>query len=121
MVEIEEKEPINSEQNAATVSNCDDEATTTTTTKTSKTIRLVVQNLQKWEHLASDLIVEYDPDILLAQEINLSSENEAFFGKNGKSKNVASAVSRWGYGTAIYCNWIGSLASRLEFRSRENV
>jgi exonuclease III len=59
-------------------------------------IRVVVQNLQKQKHLASNLIQQYQPDILLAQEINLSSEPKWF------QESSVHFTSRNGYGTAIY-------------------
>ena len=59
-------------------------------------MKIIVQNLPKKPGLASRLVAENSPDILLAQEINLSSESPAF--QNSISKNV----SRQGYGTAIY-------------------
>jgi endonuclease/exonuclease/phosphatase (EEP) superfamily protein YafD len=55
-------------------------------------MKVLVQNLQKRSALATELINEHDPDVMLAQEINLSSESHAF---------QASNVSSLGYGTAI--------------------
>jgi endonuclease/exonuclease/phosphatase (EEP) superfamily protein YafD len=55
-------------------------------------MRVVVQNLQKRDGLASRLVSEHQPDVLLAQEINLPSE----------SVSVVHSTSRMGYGTAIY-------------------
>ena len=59
-------------------------------------VRIVVQNLQKQAHLASDLISQYNPDFLLAQEINLFSE------ETDNNFSEANFVSRNGYGTAIF-------------------
>lgn len=56
-------------------------------------MRVVVQNLQKTGGLATRLIQEYDPDVLLAQEINLRTENSVLF--------AAHNVSTAGFGTAI--------------------
>jgi len=83
--------------------------TSTTTSDTNRgnrlEVRVLVQNLQKWPHLASDLVFEdeynrrHKVDLLLAQEINLPSEVEDF---ERKQAQVASATSkRFGYGTAI--------------------
>ena len=55
-------------------------------------IRVLVQNLQKKDNLASELFHEYKPDVMLLQEIKLHSETVHF---------QASYVSRMGYGTAI--------------------
>ena len=63
------------------------------------TMKVVVQNLQKRSHLASDLIDEYDPDLLLAQEISLYSEEKVLFGDDRMACNVYEWV---GYGTAIW-------------------
>ncbi len=54
---------------------------------------VVVQNLEKKSGLASAIIDKYNPDIVLAQEISISSEVVKF---------QALSVSRRGYGTAIY-------------------
>lgn len=56
-------------------------------------IKIVVQNLQKRKGLASELVAKLQPDIFLAQEINLSSEGVAF---------SAYYTNFVGYGTAIY-------------------
>lgn len=58
-------------------------------------VRVLVQNLQKRPALATTLIKEHAPDVMLAQEINLPSEDRAF---------QASNVSSMGYGTAIFSN-----------------
>ena len=58
-------------------------------------VRIVVQNLQKQSHLGSDLVAQYNPDFLLAQEINLFSERNDTFAE-------AHFTSRNGYGTAIF-------------------
>lgn len=57
-------------------------------------MKLLIQNLQKIPGLATDLIQQYEPDIMLAQEINISSENSENF--------EAHNTSKLGYGTAIY-------------------
>jgi endonuclease/exonuclease/phosphatase family metal-dependent hydrolase len=57
-------------------------------------MKVLVQNLQKRSALATELINKHDPDVMLAQEINLSSETHTF---------QASNVSSLGYGTAISC------------------
>jgi len=56
-------------------------------------MKIVVQNLQKKHGLASKLIDELQPDVFLAQEVNLSSETRIF---------QAHSTSRMGYGTAIH-------------------
>ena len=56
-------------------------------------MRILVQNLQKRDGLATDLFEEYEPDVMLVQEINLHSEQHPYF--------PARSVSRMGYGTAI--------------------
>lgn len=55
-------------------------------------MKVLVQNLQKRDGLATELFEEHDPDLMLAQEINLHSETYSF---------PASNVSSMGYGTAI--------------------
>ena len=62
-------------------------------------MKVVVQNLHKIAGLASDLLVDqYDPDVLLAQEINLRTEKAA-----SRHYNIAHNTSRsQGYGTAIF-------------------
>ena len=40
-------------------------------------MKVLIQNLQKQSGLATDLIQQYEPDVMLAQEINISSENDA--------------------------------------------
>lgn len=52
-----------------------------------------MQNLEKKSGLASRLLQQYDPDVILAQEINFNSENCSLFPANN--------VSSRGYGTAI--------------------
>ena len=54
-----------------------------------------MQNLQKRAGLGGELIEKYNPEILLAQEINLRSEDQGLFGP------AASCVSKFGYGTSI--------------------
>lgn len=61
----------------------------------SRTLKVIVQNVQKQTGLAGRLVDLYKPDVLLAQEVNLPSEPEGLFG--------ATHTSRMGYGTAIYC------------------
>eukprot|EP00566_Odontella_aurita_P021869 CAMPEP_0113542680 /NCGR_PEP_ID=MMETSP0015_2-20120614/9744_1 /TAXON_ID=2838 /ORGANISM="Odontella" /LENGTH=236 /DNA_ID=CAMNT_0000442769 /DNA_START=362 /DNA_END=1072 /DNA_ORIENTATION=- /assembly_acc=CAM_ASM_000160 len=62
-------------------------------------LKVVIQNLQKRGGLASRLISEQKPDVLLAQEISLHTEDTSLFNKTSS----ASFTSRAGYGTAIYC------------------
>jgi endonuclease/exonuclease/phosphatase (EEP) superfamily protein YafD len=59
-------------------------------------MKLVVQNLQKRPHSATDLVQEYEPDVLLVQEFSLTSEDQHIF--------PAHFTSKRGYGTAIYGN-----------------
>ena len=72
-------------------------------------MKVLVQNLQKRSGLASSLDAKYTPDILLVQEINLSSESLPF---------PAHAVSRMGFGTAI---GIGSTAPSLTLTKIQRV
>jgi len=62
----------------------------------AREFRVVIQNLQKQTQLASDLVAQYQPDILLAQEVNLSSESESF------TEQAVAFTSRNGFGTAVY-------------------
>lgn len=55
-------------------------------------MKVVVQNLAKTAGLATTLVELHQPDVLLAQEFNLSSE----------SIDTVNNTSRLGYGTAIY-------------------
>jgi endonuclease/exonuclease/phosphatase family metal-dependent hydrolase len=55
-------------------------------------MKILVQNLQKRNGLATELFEEHDPDLMLLQEINIHSETHSF---------PASNVSSMGYGTAI--------------------
>lgn len=55
-------------------------------------MKIVVQNLQKKAGLATKLVEQYQPDIMLAQE----------FGPGSESIDTVSNTSRLGYGTAIY-------------------
>ena len=55
-------------------------------------MKVLVQNLQKKGGLATELFQDYDPDVMILQEINLKSETHDF---------PANYVSRMGYGTAI--------------------
>jgi len=55
-------------------------------------MKVLIQNLQKRDNLATKLFEQYDPDVMLLQEINLHSEEHNF---------PASTTSRMGYGTAI--------------------
>ena len=57
-------------------------------------IYVMVQNLQKIQGLATELIHDQNPDVMLAQEINLNSEKDTDFN--------AHYTSSIGYGTAIY-------------------
>jgi endonuclease/exonuclease/phosphatase (EEP) superfamily protein YafD len=67
-------------------------------------MKILVQNLQKRDGLATELFEEKDPDVMLLQEINLHSEKHGF---------PASNVSRMGYGTAI--------GSKFEFSNIKHV
>lgn len=58
---------------------------------------VLVQNLQKQTHLASDLITQYQPHLVLAQEVSLSSESASLF-----TEKAVAFTSKRGYGTAIY-------------------
>lgn len=63
-----------------------------------KQMRVIIQNLQKREGLASELIEKLQPvDILLGQEINWFSEPIESF-----QHHSVEFVSRQGYGTVIY-------------------
>ena len=55
-------------------------------------MKLLIQNLQKIEGLATELSQEHKPEVMILQEINLSSENHSFPARN---------TSKLGYGTAI--------------------
>eukprot|EP00903_Cladosiphon_okamuranus_P009945 g9438.t1 len=55
-------------------------------------MKILVQNLQKKAGLATTLVEQYDPDIMLAQE----------FGSASESIETVNNTSRLGYGTAIY-------------------
>ncbi|CBJ30680.1 conserved unknown protein [Ectocarpus siliculosus] len=55
-------------------------------------VKIVVQNLEKKAGLATRLVEQYQPDILLAQELNRSSEEI----------DTVSNLSRLGFGTGIY-------------------
>lgn len=55
-------------------------------------MKIVVQNLQKKAGLATKLVEQFQPDIMLAQEFSSSSE----------SIDTVSNTSMLGYGTAIY-------------------
>eukprot|EP00592_Proboscia_alata_P018640 CAMPEP_0194407682 /NCGR_PEP_ID=MMETSP0176-20130528/5671_1 /TAXON_ID=216777 /ORGANISM="Proboscia alata, Strain PI-D3" /LENGTH=313 /DNA_ID=CAMNT_0039207423 /DNA_START=166 /DNA_END=1107 /DNA_ORIENTATION=+ len=60
-------------------------------------VRVLVQNLQKIPALATELMEEYKPDVMLAQEINFYSET------NLGGFSVIN-ISSMGYGTAIISN-----------------
>jgi endonuclease/exonuclease/phosphatase (EEP) superfamily protein YafD len=60
-------------------------------------MKVLIQNLQKKQALASQLIQEYEPDVMLAQEINLSSEDQPLC-----PYYQASNISFLGFGIAIY-------------------
>lgn len=64
-------------------------------------MKIVIQNLAKVAGLGTTLAELYEPDVLLAQEINLSTE----------SIDTVSNTSRLGYGTAIYTR--GDAASNV--------
>jgi endonuclease/exonuclease/phosphatase family metal-dependent hydrolase len=67
-------------------------------------MRIVVQNLQKQSHLGTDIIMseQYKPDVLLAQEINVSTEDAKLFVEGATAATNVS--KRLGYGTAIHVN-----------------
>ncbi len=71
-------------------------------------MKVLIQNLQKREGLASSLDSKFNPDIILAQEIKLQSESLPFEAHN---------VSRMGYGTAI---GIGSKNANSNANSNAN-
>jgi hypothetical protein len=54
----------------------------------NNTIRIVVQNLQKQPHLATNIMLEYKPDVLLAQEINVSTEDAIVEAATNVSKRL---------------------------------
>jgi endonuclease/exonuclease/phosphatase family metal-dependent hydrolase len=56
-------------------------------------MRILIQNLQKRDGLATELFNKHDPDVMLCQEINLPSESCHF--------QQANNVSSMGFGTAI--------------------
>jgi endonuclease/exonuclease/phosphatase (EEP) superfamily protein YafD len=66
-------------------------------------LHVIVQNLQKKPGLASKIIASTQPDVFLAQEINLESEKKASF--------PASNVSRLGYGTAIHAKTSSNISN----------
>ena len=66
-------------------------------------MKVIIQNLHKEQHLASDLATKYDPDIMLLQEINLYSEDVAITDHDcSYPYDCAHNTSKFGYGTAIY-------------------
>ena len=67
-------------------------------------MKVIIQNLHKEKHLASDLATKYDhPDIMLLQEINLYSEDVAINDDDCRYPyDCAHNTSKFGYGTAIY-------------------
>lgn len=65
-----------------------------TSTTTTDPLTILVQNLQKKDSLATHLIAKYKPHVMLAQEINISSEKDTIF--------LADTTSKLGYGTAIF-------------------
>jgi len=66
-------------------------------------MKIVVQNLQKRSGLASRLIEENDPDIFLAQEINLLSEKEEYeFDKACYTTDIWYGFGYYRHGTAMY-------------------
>jgi endonuclease/exonuclease/phosphatase (EEP) superfamily protein YafD len=58
------------------------------------TVTVLIQNLQKIKGLATKLINEQNPDVMLAQEINLNSESDSDFHTHN--------TSSLGFGTAIW-------------------
>lgn len=61
-------------------------------------MKVLVQNLQKRPGLASELASRQQPDVMLAQEISWSTEDEDSF----RRRSVCYTSSATGYGTAIY-------------------
>ena len=57
-------------------------------------LKVVVQNLEKKSGLAGALVRQHEPDVMLAQEISLRSEDSGLF--------PARHTSRAGFGTAIH-------------------
>jgi exonuclease III len=73
-------------------------------------MKVLVQNLQKWKGLATELIELHQPDVMLAQEINWRSEDIT----NTTTKNNAAVCNislTLGYGTAIYGGNSGDLTN----------
>jgi endonuclease/exonuclease/phosphatase (EEP) superfamily protein YafD len=60
-------------------------------------MKVVVQNLQKRSHLGTELIARFQPDVLLAQEIHWTSEDDIKF-----RQHSVEYTSFNGYGSAIY-------------------
>lgn len=60
-------------------------------------MKVLIQNLQKRSGLATDLLNEHDPDVMLAQEISITYERNHY-----DDKYYAHNTSSLGYGTAIY-------------------
>jgi len=73
---------------------------------------VVVQNLEKKAGLAGQLAGQYLPDVMLLQEINLSTENAGLFGD-------AYYTSRMGYGTAIHCKGMPANVRRVKSPTAE--
>lgn len=61
----------------------------------TSSLTVIVQNLQKYEGLAGRIVEGHAPDILLAQELSLYSEETGLF--------RAHHTSFRGYGTGIHC------------------
>lgn len=59
-------------------------------------MKILIQNLQKQSGLAGELVEEHHPDLMLAQEINLSSEDPKYH-----FDQACFVSKRLGYGTAI--------------------
>mmetsp|Transcript_3403 Transcript_3403/g.4550 ORF Transcript_3403/g.4550 Transcript_3403/m.4550 type:complete len:214 (+) Transcript_3403:95-736(+) len=63
-------------------------------------MKVLIQNLQKKPGLATELLLEHSPDVMLAQEIDfLSEKNHSDDNANG---SYAHNTSKLGYGTAIH-------------------
>jgi hypothetical protein len=60
-------------------------------------MKVLVQNLQKRSGLASDLTSQYEPDVVLSQEISWGSEMDDF-----RNHAISHTSVIGGYGTAIY-------------------
>jgi hypothetical protein len=60
-------------------------------------MKVIIQNLEKQQQLATRLVQQHNPDVLLAQEIDINGEDSRLV-----NKQMVSNTSKLGYGTAIY-------------------